>query len=135
MSQPIFLEVKEYCDLLLAAEYEDRGEKSLEKIVHMPLDPDILLWVYRAKFSLQKDRYSRINTCYTFDQIQSYAMDQAKRQIFYFSQMLSKKVYSKKQLEQKMKPYTTAETGKRVLARVMLFDRTSVIPTEGSFSS
>jgi hypothetical protein len=124
--------VDEYCKFILAAEYDDNGEKSLKRIVHMPLDPDILLWVFKAKHNFHSHAYALLNTRYDFRQVHLYAMEQAKRQIFYFSQMLHTKVYTTDELVQKIGPYITAQTGKRVLARVMVSGGKSNMLTEGS---
>lgn len=135
LDRRIFLDVKEYCALVLSAESGEGvqdGERGLKKIVHMPLDPDILLWVFKAKHNFTKRSYSAVNGRYDFDQVHSFTMDQAKRQIFYFSQMLAKGIYSKEELKHKVRPYITAQTGKRVLARVMVSSGASVMLTEGS---
>jgi hypothetical protein len=99
----------------------------------MPLDPDILLWVFKAKHNYKSNAYASLNTRFDFRQVHSYAIDQARRQIFYFSQMLHKKVYGKEELIRKVGPYITAQTGKRVLARAMSSGGKSVVLTEGMF--
>jgi hypothetical protein len=125
------LPVQEYCKLILSAEVVEDGNVVLKKVVFMPLDPDVLLWILKSKHSFPNSSYSRLNTRHSFEQVHKYAMDQARRQIFYFSQMLKKDVFSKEELVQKIGPYMTVDTGKRVFARVMYFDGVPVIGSKG----
>lgn len=97
----------------------------------MPLDPDILLWILKSKPDYLKRSYSLLNTRHSFEQVHQYAVDQARRQIFYFSHLFRKGSYSKKQLEEKMEPYMTVANGRRVFARVLRHDSLPVIGQRG----
>jgi hypothetical protein len=123
--------VQEYCKLILSAEDFEQGSATLRKVVHMPLDPDILLWILKSKPFFMNASYSQLNTRYTFEQVRQYAIDQARRQIFYFSQMLRKGMCTKEQLERKMEPYMSVDTAKGIFARVMRIEGTPVIRQTG----
>lgn len=125
------LPVQEYCKLILSAEVVEDGNVVLRKLAFMPLESDVLLWILKGKHSFAKPSYSRLNKRHSFEQVHKYAMDQARRQIFYFSHMLKKDVFSKKELVHKIEAYMTVDTGKRVLARVMSFDGVPVIGPKG----
>jgi hypothetical protein len=126
-----YLPLDDYCNLVMRATVTEAATLSLQKIVHMPLDPSVLFWTARTKQVYARSSYSAINSILSFEQVHTYMLHQVTRQIFWFSQLLGKSIQSESQLRAKISPYVTAETGIKIFARVMLSGGKTIISTKG----
>lgn len=91
--------------MLTAEVIESDGHKSLNGIVRMPLDADILCVREPPGAVYKQEEFRLMREKYSLAEIRRWCIDQAKRQIILFSSLLRDEAYTRKELEVKIQPY------------------------------
>lgn len=111
---------EDFCGLLASCETLVEGVWTLDKVVHMPQDRDILFIVWRRRQEYSKLCYSPMNEWHTFEAMREWKRTLVQCQAWYFSILISEKCFSKAELESKIQPFLSQDGGRHLLAPSML---------------